>query len=252
MFVRKPNVYYKENDYYIGTLGNGQKYKVDAEDYYRIKDYTCYPNKTQVSIRVNGKMYQLKRFILGACQKLSSKVMFISDDWYDFRKANLISGNKYINKGDYMEVYDQKLRMFLIDVEDYDKVKKYIWYVDPNGYVVSSRGNNGRAMKIHRLIMDVLDKPNIEIDHIHHNLRDNRKSELRTASRSENCINRQLEHLNNSGTIGVYQHSNGAWCAQINYDKKHIYLGYYNTYEDAVAARKAAEKLYHKGFSPRA
>lgn len=225
---------------------------MDAEDYLRIKDYTCYTNKDQVSIRVNNKQFQLARYILGYYQELSAKVFFISDDHYDFRKSNLISGNKYVCCGDYMEVYDQKLRKFLIDTEDYELVKKYVWYIDANGYVISSRGNNGKAIKLHRLIMGVADKTKneVEIDHIHHDLTDNRKSMLRYATRSDNCANRRLYHLNKSGVIGVYQHTDGGWCAQINHDGVREYLGYYQDFNNAVIARKTAEEKYFHGLGP--
>lgn len=145
-----------------------------------------------------------------------------------------------------------KLRRFLIDSEDYELVKKYIWHVDANGYVISSRGNDGKAMKLHWLVMGVVDKTKdeVEIDHIYHDLTDNRKLMLRHATRSDNCANRRLEHLNKSGVIGVYQHADGGWCAQISHNGVREYLGYYQNFDCAVAARKSAEQKYYKGLGP--
>ena len=48
----------------IGSLINGQEYKIDIEDYERIKDLYCYPNGSQISIRDNGKRYQLSHYIM--------------------------------------------------------------------------------------------------------------------------------------------------------------------------------------------
>ena len=53
---------------------------------------------------------------------------------------------------------------------------------------------------------------------------------------------------NESGCSGVYQLRNGKYRAQICFRKKNYHLGYYDSIEDAVEARKSAELVLYKGF----
>jgi hypothetical protein len=48
---------------------------------------------------------------------------------------------------------------------------------------------------------------------------------------------------NTSGCKGVYQ-QNGKWVARINFQKKSYYLGIFYNFDDAVFARRTAEKKY--------
>lgn len=249
--MRKPIEYRKELDYVVGTLRNGTEFKVDLEDYERIKDFSCYPNGTQISICINKKCFQLGNFIMSAYCDITHKCFFRTDDVYDFRKSNLYCGNDYVDCGTHYIVYDNKRRSFEIDYDDYVLVSPYMWHVDKNGYVISSRGNGGRALKMHRLLLGVSDDYSKEVDHVNRITTDNRRSNLRIASRSENCINRLIDTYNKSGKVGVYK-SKGfdKWCAQINYDGKRIYLGSFETFKEAVSARIQAEERYHKEFRP--
>ena len=104
----------------------------------------------------------------------------------------------------------------------------------------------GKAMKLHRYLFSIVDNLDLEIDHINRITTDNRRCNLRIATCSENCINRSLQHLNKSGVIGVYRHSDYSdkWCAQLNIEGKRLYLGMFNSKDEAAQARKEAEKKY--------
>lgn len=245
--IRKGNKYELCDDYVIGHLSNGKVFKIDLEDYERIKDLTCYPNGAQVSIRSNGKQYQLARFIMMHYKENIAKCFFRSEDKYDFRKANLYTGNDFVLRDGYYEVFDLHNHSFLIDIDDRTLVEPHWWNVDANGYVICARGNDGKAMKLHRYLLSIVQDPGLEIDHINHDTTDNRRENLRIASRSENCLNRRLMHLNSSGAIGVYKHTDYSdkWCAQINFNGKREYLGIYDCFDDAVCARKQAELKYN-------
>lgn len=89
------------------------------------------------------------------------------------------------------------------------------------------------------------DWPEEEIDHINHDKADNRLCNLKPATRKENSRNLGLRSNNTSGVTGVSRiNSNNKWRAAI--EDKHI--GTYEDFEDAVIARKAAERAlgYHK------
>ncbi|MCD8362169.1 MAG: transcriptional regulator [Lachnospiraceae bacterium] len=50
---------------------------------------------------------------------------------------------------------------------------------------------------------------------------------------------------NTSGHRGVYRRENGKWRASMDFQKKRINLGTYDTFEEAVAARLEGEEIYH-------
>ncbi|WP_336804058.1 HNH endonuclease signature motif containing protein [Erwinia aphidicola] len=94
-----------------------------------------------------------------------------------------------------------------------------------------------------------------EIDHINGVRNDNRISNLRRCNRSENSINRGKQSNNKSGVPGVgYRADTNSWYAFIGKGKVkkngvvvssgRTYLGCFKTKEEAVEARKSAEKIH--------
>ena len=87
--------------------------------------------------------------------------------------------------------------------------------------------------------------PTDQIDHINRIRTDNRISNLREVSHKQNGQNRSKPSNNTSGYTGVRWYKRiSKWVAQIRHNYKHIYLGCYNTIEEAIAARKAGELKY--------
>lgn len=102
----------------------------------------------------------------------------------------------------------------------------------------------GSNYKAHRVIWRMVTgcAPD-QIDHINGNRADNRIENLRDVSLPENARNRQLPVNNTSGVIGVYFWKKGEieyWVAQVGEKQSK----YFQTFDDAVAARKAAEIEY--------
>ena len=87
--------------------------------------------------------------------------------------------------------------------------------------------------------------PKGQIDHINRNRSDNRISNLREVSHKQNGQNAGKYSHNTSGHTGVswYKHTS-RWQAQIMHNYKLIHLGRFTDIGEAIAARKAAEKLY--------
>ena len=87
--------------------------------------------------------------------------------------------------------------------------------------------------------------PALEIDHINGNTLDNRWSNLREVTISEQNRNLGLKKTNTSGICGVYWFkSTKSWRAKIDFDKKQIHLGFYKNFFEACCARKSAERKY--------
>ena len=175
----------------------------------------------------------------------------------------------------------------LVDDEDYDRVMEAVgkgkWYVHPSSsnweYAYAVSGSRNRLM--HRVVMNA--PKGMDVDHIAPgglSRLDNRKSNLRICTRSENSRNKKLRCDSSSGLKGVYYTRNPAyenflengptlkkdgtprkiqpkplskpWAAYIgdpDRPSRQIKLGYYATAEEAKAARdEAARKLHGEYF----
>ena len=153
--------------------------------------------------------------------------------------------NTYDLSGEYGVGYTSKDDKFYFDLEDYNKIKDYCWHINSDGYVVTTINQTHSVMKMHRLVMDVLNNPNVYIDHIYHNKNDNRKSQLRLSTNQQNQFNTLISKNNTSGYKGVYWHKkHNQWEALISFNKKQIYLGLFDNIEDAIKARQQAEIKY--------
>lgn len=84
-----------------------------------------------------------------------------------------------------------------------------------------------------------------EVDHIDHDKTNNKISNLRSVSRQENARNTSLRPNNTSGANGVYFNKLAKkWCAYIKANNRTVPLGYFASFEDAVEARREADRLY--------
>ena len=149
--------------------------------------------------------------------------------------------NTYDLSGEYGIGYTSKGEEFYFDLEDYDKIKNYYWRINNEEYVISLDENNVTIM--HRLVTNC--PRDMEVDHIFHKNFDNRKSELRIVTHSQNSKNKSLFSNNTSGVSGVFWNkAANKWETQIKVNYKTIYLGSFDNKEDAIEVRKQAEIEY--------
>lgn len=114
--------------------------------------------------------------------------------------------------------------------------------ISPQGY--RQIGVYGRTYPAHRLawLLTYGVWPADDIDHINRNRDDNRITNLRLATRSENLHNTGAQPNNTSGHKGVNWHKRACkWEARICVHRKQKHLGFYANIEDAINARRAAE-----------
>ena len=111
------------------------------------------------------------------------------------------------------------------------------------GYLVLS--HKGKQIYAHRLAwaLSYGKWPEGVIDHIDHDKTNNRLSNLRDVDHRLNLRNMRRSKANKSGATGVAFHEKyQLWEAKINgNDSRTIFLGRYETFEEAKAARKSAE-----------
>lgn len=109
-----------------------------------------------------------------------------------------------------------------------------------------------RGFYAHRVIWTMChgEWPNGQIDHINGSRTDNRIVNLRVCTQSENSKNACVPSHNTSGHMGVsFIKATGRWEAHIGMPnaRKKMTIGFFDSVDQAVSARKAAEKAlgYH-------
>jgi len=136
----------------------------------------------------------------------------------------------------------------LIDAADLPLVEGIRLHVDrsDNGYAyftLRRPGEKPKSQSLARFLMDA--PPGMEVDHINGNRLDNRRDNLRVVTPAVNQRNRhRLNKNNTSGYRGVARSTHGTWRAEIRVDRRKIHLGYFDSREEAFAARVQAEARY--------
>ena len=88
-----------------------------------------------------------------------------------------------------------------------------------------------------------------EIDHKNGNPSDNRWTNLRLATRSQNTCNRKKPANNTSGFVGVrYRPHHKKWEARITLHRVLVWHSYHDSAQEAAAARRAALPEFHGEF----
>lgn len=155
--------------------------------------------------------------------------------------------NEFIVNGDITEIvtyntdYTESGRT-MVDTKCHGLVSGFKWTLDARGYT-TSRDLDGNILYLHRLITNCPEGS--VVDHISLNKSDNRLSNLRICTQSENSCNQAMRLCNTSGHKGVtWSKAANKWQAQIGIKNVNIYLGAYVDINNAIEARKAAEIKY--------
>lgn len=143
----------------------------------------------------------------------------------------------------------------IVDDCDYHWLSQIKWYAvkgknkSRDCYYACADLFGGRKSKVkvlmHRFIL--LAPHTMTVDHKSHDTLDNRRENLRHATRAQQNANR-LKSYGASKYKGVHRRWDGLkWVAQIKKSPLHIHLGSFETEEEAAAAyNKAAKKLFGK------
>ncbi|MGA2092115.1 MAG: HNH endonuclease [Sedimentisphaerales bacterium] len=158
---------------------------------------------------------------------------------YTFRRI-------YLGEGEYT----------IVDPDIYYKYRHIKWFLTGNktNYYAACSVKNGlgetTTKRLHRIIMNAPD--GLLVDHKNRKGLDNRIANLRLATHSENCCNREKMRHSTSQYKGVYcekRRGREQWRANIRFNGKRIFLGYFNNEIDAAKAYDAAAKKYHRIFA---
>lgn len=110
-----------------------------------------------------------------------------------------------------------------------------------NGYLYVQV--HGRLYPVRRVVMLMcygFYGEGLDVDHINHVRNDNRLFNLRFVTRSENSKNQSLSSKSTTGVTGVsFLKARKKYIAQIGVNRKLIYLGMFETLEEAAARAEA-------------
>jgi hypothetical protein len=145
----------------------------------------------------------------------------------------------------------------IISLIDYDELMRWKWYARWNPgmksfYACRKINVNGKTVTVqmHRQVLGLVQDDPRKGDHKNTNTLDNRRSNLRIATHSQNMHNHRKRADNKSGYIGVYLFKRiGLYRAFIVLNGKQIHLGYFKTPEEGAEARRIAALKYHGEFA---
>lgn len=157
----------------------------------------------------------------------------------DRNPRTLFDANEIRINGDiaYVDLYDKNCNVVataIIDTEDIPKIKYDKWRYS-HGYANYATRKKGSQM-MHRKILGTNDF----VDHVNGNKLDNRKSNLRIASKSQNAMN-----VNYSGISTL---PSGKFYAHIKIHGRMLNLGHYELIDEALFARWYAETVLFKEY----
>lgn len=143
------------------------------------------------------------------------------------------------------EIINRKGEKFIIifDDEDIDiwNFCKWSVYKDNRirGTKWNSKKNKYENFYLYRKIMEKYDNINgLDIDHINHNILDNRKCNLRACSHSKNMMNQQTQIKNKTSIykgVRFYKRTN-KWVSQIKINQKYNHIGFFTSEIEAAKA----------------
>lgn len=196
-----------------------------------------YPYKCDICGRPMKR--KVRAFGITYCNKHYNQIKKYGHAIDDNPRTIFDENDIYIKNGvAYMDLYDKYCNVVAttkFDIEDIPKAKRYKWRY-AHGY--AHVGNKKiTSLMFHRIIIDTDDF----VDHINHDTLDNRKANLRVATKSQNAMN--MNHR------GVRREKSGKWYPHIKINQKMISLGHYEHEEQALYARWYAEQILFKEYA---
>jgi hypothetical protein len=158
---------------------------------------------------------------------------------------------------EYLKIQLTRGQVALVDAEDYERISTFSWWAnyDPTTGTFYAKTQIKRgpkdwtAISMHRMVMGLESGDPRQVDHRDRNTLDNRRSNLRVSTASENACNRGRSTRNTSGFKGVvWNKARGRWLAQIRVNGKLIFLGRSHDINEAAAMYAAGSRKYHGEF----
>jgi hypothetical protein len=152
--------------------------------------------------------------------------------------------NNYFEKDDYCVGKIHNGALFMFDKIDLSEVSKHNWSQGQDGYLETTIKN--KHVRLQRLIMSPQNDQ--VVDHINHNIFDNRRQNLRICSVGENLYNQ----IKLKGCTSKYKgvsliRKTGKWEVKIKHMNKSYYLGHFaNEIDAAIVYNEKAIELFRE------
>lgn len=152
-----------------------------------------------------------------------------------------------------------KGREVLVDDDDFTYLNQWKWWYGADGYACREQHfgmRDGKSLRktilMHRLIIDA--PSGLQVDHINRNKLDNRRSNLRLATQSQNRANidpvkRRQSELPMGVTYNLSLRSKQPYMARVTKSGKSYFLGNFYTVEEAATAYKLKKRELFGEFS---
>lgn len=142
-------------------------------------------------------------------------------------------------------------KVAVIDFEDFEKVRHYSWTADlgwgDTWYAHGRAPGSRKVVLLHRVLMDAA--PGEMIDHEDRDGLNNRRHNLRSATRVQNAQNK-IKRQGASQFKGVcFEKSSGKWRVRITAGGCRKSLGRHTSELDAAIAYDAAAKIFFGEFA---
>lgn len=139
----------------------------------------------------------------------------------------------------------------IVDDANYELLSKYKWRYHTNSrtsYAITGQYKDGTYLFMHHLILPPV--TGLVVDHINRNGLDNRRENLRYATKSQNLQNRGKTKKNTSGYKGVsWNIGINKWHVFVKTHGTRVNVGYYKHLKEAVIAYNQAAKKYYGEFA---
>lgn len=168
-----------------------------------------------------------------------------------------LKGNEFFELDDGSVIFKAKDRIgrvvgkFIVDKEDVNIVTQYTWNVLRNGYIhAKTRGGrlNSENIYLHRLITGA--EKSESVDHINGDKSDNRRSNLRICSLSQNIHNQGLRKNNSSGYKGISLTKSNTWEVQLQIENK-PHRKIFKTFQEAIDQYNAWKNQFNPSGLPK-
>jgi hypothetical protein len=143
-----------------------------------------------------------------------------------------------------------------VSLEDVARVRRYKWYVSPDGYVAAYVAQTYskrtyRTIAMHRYVLGLTKGDGVLVDHERHDKLDNRRSKLRIATPTQNQANKRKHTARQyrSRYKGVTQEHEDTWRVKIGVEGELTALGTYPSEIEAALAYDKAARHYFGEFA---
>jgi hypothetical protein len=166
------------------------------------------------------------------CQKLRAMAV---------HNAKRCAPQEWIVQGDEAHIFIGETKV-LIDAADVPLVSHLRWGVS-NGYITA------KNRTIHRMIMGLAVGDPREVDHRKHNKADNRRSQLRFATRSQNAMNMKAVGSTSAYKGVHFAKRNRLWIAKVKKGRRSVAAKYCHTEREAALAYNEMAKEHFGEFA---